>query len=116
RPAQPRESPCARAGPARDPAHGTMLGVVAALMLAAGPVGSLKLSAVPAEAELAQLLWEHSAELQLSRAKVAQARGDYERAQVLPNPGLDVSMNTIPIGPLNTSNDPSLTSPWDVPN
>jgi cobalt-zinc-cadmium efflux system outer membrane protein len=93
-----------------------MLGVVAAVMLAAGPIGSLKLSSAPAEAELAQLLWESSAELQLSRGRVAQARGDYERAQLLPNPGLDVSMNTIPLGPLNTANDPSLTSPWQVPN
>src|SRR5690242_15250930 len=92
-----------------------MLAVVVALSLSA-PGGALKLSSLPAEPDLAQLLWERSPELQLSRGRVAQARGDYERALLLPNPNLDVSMNTIPVGPLNTAADPGLTNPWDVPN
>jgi cobalt-zinc-cadmium efflux system outer membrane protein len=93
-----------------------MLVVVVALTLSAAPSGALRLSPFPSEPELSSLLWEHSPELQSARGKVAQARGDYERANLLPNPGLDVSMNTIPVGPLNTTFDPTLTNPWDVPN
>jgi cobalt-zinc-cadmium efflux system outer membrane protein len=91
-----------------------MLVVVVALTLSA-PGGALKLSSMPSEGELAQLLWERSAELQLARGKVAQARGDYERALLLPNPGLDVSTNTIPVGPTNPTD--AITNPLaEIPN
>lgn len=77
-------------------------------------LGALELSNLPAEPQLAGMLWEGSAELQLQRAKVAQARGDYERSLLLPNPSLDLSANTLPIGPSNPVDLPSPAT--NVPN
>ena len=47
------------------------------------------------------MLWERSPDLATARAKVSAARADLERARALPNPGLDVSWNTIPVGQTN---------------
>ena len=93
-----------------------MLGVVVALSLSADPSGSLKLSSLPSDTDLSSLLWERSPELQAARGRVAQVRGDFERSHLIPNPGLDVSMNTIPLGPINTSGQSITVNPLDVPN
>lgn len=72
------------------------------------------LVAVPAptdDAALAQLVWTRSAELQAARAHVAQAAADAAKAGLLPNPGLDVSYNTIPIGPHNPVSEPFFQIP-----
>jgi cobalt-zinc-cadmium efflux system outer membrane protein len=75
---------------------------------------ALLLSELPGEAELLKMLWERSPDLAMARAKVASARADLERAQKLPNPGLDVSWNTIPVG---ETNPPGMDHPLaHVPN
>lgn len=74
---------------------------------------SLKLSALPGDSALAALLWEHSPEFAATRARLASARAELTRAHLLPNPTLDVSMNTIPVGP---TNPPGLSRLGDVPN
>ncbi|MBK7858618.1 MAG: TolC family protein [Archangiaceae bacterium] len=77
---------------------------------------SLELSKLPSDAQLFELLWERAPDLQLARAKVAQARGDYDRAALLPNPQLDVSANTLPVGPSNQANAPVANAWAEVPN
>ncbi|QSQ27530.1 TolC family protein [Pyxidicoccus parkwayensis] len=74
---------------------------------------SLTLAALPDEAGLASLLWEHSPEFASARARLASSRADLVRAHLLPNPTLDVSMNTIPLGP---TNPPGLSRLREVPN
>ncbi|MFO0600183.1 MAG: TolC family protein [Myxococcaceae bacterium] len=72
-------------------------------------LGSL---APPASDEaLVELVWSRAADLQAQRAKVALAAADAERAGLLPNPGLDVSYNTIPIGPHNPVTEPFFNIP-----
>lgn len=58
-------------------------------------------SHLPADAELMRLLWDSVPDLQLQRARVAEARGDLDRAGLLPNPGLELSASTLPLGPMN---------------
>ncbi|MBU8896268.1 TolC family protein [Corallococcus sp. H22C18031201] len=78
------------------------------------PAGAaLSLAALPDEDHLAALLWEQSAEFAAVRARIAATRADLIRAHVLPNPTLDVSMNTIPIG---ATNPPGLRRWAEVPN
>ena len=50
-------------------------------------------------------------DLQPARAKVAAARADASRSGYLPNPAIDLSVNTMPVGPLNptTLKDPCST-------
>ena len=82
--------------------------------LSGEPKPPLSLSALPDRQELAILLWEGSPRLQSSRTRIAEARGDLQRAHLLPNPTLDVSWNTIPVGELNP---PGLDRPLaNVPN
>ncbi|MFT3711337.1 MAG: TolC family protein [Archangium sp.] len=57
------------------------------------------------DAALAELVWQRSADLQAQRARVAAAAADLEKAELIPNPSLDVSYNTIPIGPHNPTNE-----------
>ncbi|MFZ5445201.1 MAG: TolC family protein [Myxococcota bacterium] len=64
------------------------------------------------DATLARLVWDKSPELQAARARIAQTRADLERARLLPNPGLDVSYNTIPVGPHN----PTSETFFNIPN
>jgi cobalt-zinc-cadmium efflux system outer membrane protein len=74
----------------------------------------LRLSALPDRQGLATLLWESSPRLQPSRVRIAEARGELQRARLPPNPTLDFSWNTIPIGELNP---PYLERPFaNVPN
>ena len=80
-------------------------------LLAAGP---LELSAVGDGVGLTELVWRQSAELQPARVRVAQAEAERRKALRLPNPGLDLSVNTLPVGPLNPSD---LKEPFlNVPN
>ena len=75
---------------------------------------TLDLSAAPDEAALVNLLWEHAPDLQLARARVAAARAEAQRAHFLPNPTIDLSANTLPVGP---SNPVGLSEPWaNTPN
>ncbi len=83
------------------------------LVLVAEPM-TLNLSAAPDEAALVNLLWEHAPDLQLARARVAAAQADAQRASFLPNPTLDLSANTLPLG---QSNPVGLAQPWaNTPN
>jgi cobalt-zinc-cadmium efflux system outer membrane protein len=75
---------------------------------------TLDLAHLPDDSALAQLLWSRSPDLVPARAKVASARGDVVRAGLLPNPSLDASWNTIPVGP---TNPPGLSAPLEnIPN
>lgn len=59
-------------------------------------------------------VWQSSPTLEAARVRVAQAEADRRKAFRLPNPGLDLSVNTLPVGPLNP---PELTDPFlNVPN
>jgi cobalt-zinc-cadmium efflux system outer membrane protein len=69
------------------------------------------LSAPTNDVELSHLVWERSVELQSARARIAQAQADAARARLLPNPSLDVSYNTIPVGPHNPAGEPFLSIP-----
>ena len=85
--------------------------LVVPALLAAGP---LELSAVGNGEGLTELVWQQSPELQAARVRVAQAEADRRRALRLPNPGLDLSVNTLPVGPLNPTD---LKEPFlNVPN
>ncbi|MCA2978969.1 MAG: TolC family protein [Myxococcaceae bacterium] len=60
------------------------------------------------------MVWQFAPDLREARAEVGAARGAVERARLLPNPGLDVGVGTIPVGPLNP---PGLEAPLlNVPN
>src|SRR5437762_2864802 len=88
-----------------------MLGVV----LAAAFGSVLELSKLPSDTDLFQLLWERAPDLQIARVRVAQARADYERSRLLPNPGLDIGVNALPLGAQNPG--APVTNPWlEVPN
>lgn len=92
--------------------------MVLAVLGASGEGGTssaevLELSEVT-PAALAERVWASSPELQLARTKVAAARAEAMRAALLPNPVVDVSVNTIPVGPVNP---PDLREPLlNVPN
>jgi len=75
---------------------------------------SLDLGRMPDDRTLAQLLWARSPDLVTARSKLASARSEVVRADVLPNPSLDASWNTIPVG---RTNPPDLSDPLEqVPN
>ncbi len=69
------------------------------------------LSAPTNDAELSRLVWERSADLQAARVRIALAQADAGRARLLPNPSIDVSYNTIPVGPHNPLGEPFLAIP-----
>ncbi|QRK12816.1 TolC family protein [Archangium violaceum] len=73
----------------------------------------LALASLPDEDGLAALLWAHSPGFATARARIASARADLVRAGQLPNPELDLSWNTLPVGP---TNPPGLDRLRDVPN
>jgi cobalt-zinc-cadmium efflux system outer membrane protein len=84
------------------------------VVLNAGEPGDvLDLSTTSDSTALAEKVWASSPELLQARSKVAAARADAARAQFLPNPSLDLSLNTIPIGPTNPTDlkDPLLNVP-----
>jgi outer membrane protein, heavy metal efflux system len=82
--------------------------LVAGLRPAAAEPRVLDLGALPDDEEIASLLWERAPELVAARARLLQAQAEAERAQRLPNPVLDASWSTIPLG---TTNPPGLESP-----
>jgi cobalt-zinc-cadmium efflux system outer membrane protein len=74
----------------------------------------LALGRLPDDAALARLLWARSPDLVAGRTRIAAARADAVRAGLLPNPTLDGSWNTIPVGQTTPANlDSPMTS---VPN
>lgn len=88
-----------------------MFPVIATLVVAASP---LDLSAVGDGASLPELVWRQAPDLHDARVRVALAEAERQKALRLPNPGLDVGLNTIPVGPLNP---PELKDPLlNVPN
>jgi outer membrane protein, heavy metal efflux system len=91
-----------------------VFGLVPFVALADEQRPPLRLSALPAPNELATLLWERSPSLQPSRLRIADARAGLARSHLLPNPGLDLSWNSIPIG---ETNPPGLAHPLaNIPN
>jgi cobalt-zinc-cadmium efflux system outer membrane protein len=79
-----------------------------------GQPASLRLAALPPDPDLGRLLWERAPDLAAARARVATARAQIVRAETLPNPTLDLSWNTIPVG---ETNPPGLSSRLgSVPN
>jgi cobalt-zinc-cadmium efflux system outer membrane protein len=75
---------------------------------------ALSLAQLPPDEELVALVWSHSADLAQSRARALSAQAEVERASKPPNPGLDLSVNTIPVGELNP---PDLAAPLaHIPN
>lgn len=74
--------------------------------------GPLALGALPGEEELARLLWERSPEFSAARARLASARAELVRAGLLPNPELDFTWGTLPLGP---TNPPGLNRLAEVP-
>lgn len=77
------------------------------------PADSLALASLPDEDNLASRLWERSPEFATARARVASARAELVRAGLLPNPGLELGANTLPLGP---TNPPGLNRLTEVPN
>lgn len=94
-------------------ALGTLLGLTAGAEQHPTSPATLLLATLPDEDALAELLWERSADFADDRAHLATSRAELQRAHLLPNPELDVSMNTIPIG---ATNPPGLRRLADVPN
>jgi outer membrane protein, heavy metal efflux system len=87
------------------------------LLAASGDPGTrdaLHLSALPGDAELGRWLWDHAPALATARARVSVARAQITRSEALPNPSLDLSWNTIPVGGTNPSD---LNAPLsNIPN
>lgn len=79
---------------------------------APAPVPALELSSLPAAADLANLLWTRSPELVEARGRIRADRADVVRSQLLPNPGADLAVGTLPLG---QRNPPSIGF-FDVPN
>jgi outer membrane protein, heavy metal efflux system len=74
----------------------------------------LSLAELPSDADLSALLWNRNPDVVAARARIAQTQAEAERTQRLPNPSLDASWNTIPIG---ESNPGDLEQPLlNIPN
>ncbi len=92
--------------------------ILGALLCAAVPAlaeapDRIQLSALPSDRVLAEQLWRHSPELAAARGRWFAARADVDRALLLPNPSLDLSWNTLPVG---ETNPPGLSPLGEVPN
>lgn len=85
--------------------------VLVVTALAAAP--TLDLSTLEDGHALPALVWVNAPDLQALRAEVARARAEALKAGLLPNPSLDLSVNTLPVGPLNPVDlpDPFLNVP-----
>jgi cobalt-zinc-cadmium efflux system outer membrane protein len=78
--------------------------VAAGVLLASTAVAEprvLDLGAMPDDQAISELLFERAPELIAARARMAQAEADAQRALRLPNPALDASWTTIPLGTTN---------------
>ncbi|PTL77626.1 TolC family protein [Vitiosangium sp. GDMCC 1.1324] len=80
---------------------------------AAPAPAALSLASLPDEDGVAALLWDHSPEFATARARMASSRSDLVRAGLMPNPELDLGLNTVPLGP---TNPPGLNRWTEVPN
>jgi cobalt-zinc-cadmium efflux system outer membrane protein len=80
-------------------------------LLSAAP--PLELSQLDDASQLATVVWQQAPELAEARIRLARAVAEQGKAERLPNPGLDLSVNTLPIGPLNPEGlkDPFLNVP-----
>ncbi len=88
--------------------------VAAALARRARPAAALEVSDYDDEARLATVLWQQAPEVIEARAAAATAASDLRKARTLPNPQLDFTWGTIPIG---TTSPPDLHDPIsNVPN
>lgn len=88
-----------------------MPSVMVLAMILAAP---LELSQVGDGERLPEVVWQQSPELHGARVRVAHAEAERRKALRLPNPALDLSVNTLPVGPLNP---PELKEPFlNVPN
>lgn len=84
------------------------------LALVIGAASPLSLSELSDGKELVARVWQSAPALEEARARMAQAEAERRKAFRLPNPGLAVSVNTLPVGPLNP---PELRDPFlNVPN
>lgn len=82
--------------------------------LVGGQVPALDLSTLGDEGGLAEVVWRHSPELAELGEQLGAAEGAVVRSLLLPNPTLDVGLNTLPVG---VTNPPGLTEPFlEVPN
>src|ERR1035437_9747876 len=86
------------------PGHGVVCAQTPQMFITLALLGAL--SAPTNDAEVSQLVWERSVDLQGARVKIAQAQADAAKARLLPNPTLDVSYNTIPLGEHNPAGEP----------
>jgi cobalt-zinc-cadmium efflux system outer membrane protein len=93
------------------------MAVVAAIATAAVPARralALEVADYDDETKLARVLWERAPEVIDARTTAATAASDLRKARTLPNPQLDFTWGTVPIGTTNPSN---LHDPWsNVPN
>lgn len=95
----------------------TWLAVVATVAATLAPPRralALEVTDYDDEAKLATVLWERAPEVIDARTAAAVAASDLRKTRTLPNPQLDFTWGTIPIGATNPSN---LHDPWgNVPN
>jgi cobalt-zinc-cadmium efflux system outer membrane protein len=81
-----------------------LLSSLGSLAFAQDVPARLDLSHSPGDDVIAQLLWARSPDLVAARAKMATAQSDVVRSGLWPNPSLDASWNTIPVGRTNPPN------------
>lgn len=87
---------------------------VMSVVLAAAAPEVVALSTLKNEESMAETVWTRAPDLQSVRTDVARAIADERKTYRLPNPSLDVGLNTLPIGPSNPAN---LKDPWlNTPN
>ena len=91
-----------------------LLGAASPLVATSGTAQALDVTDYDDEAKLAAALWAHAPEVIDARSAAATAASDLHKARTLPNPQLDFTWGTMPIG---TTNPPNLHDPWsNVPN
>jgi cobalt-zinc-cadmium efflux system outer membrane protein len=60
--------------------------------------GVLDLSQMPSDADLTSALWQHAPDLVDSRTQIEKQAAALQKSHLWPNPTLDLSANTLPIG------------------
>jgi len=98
------------AGPGVDERRSVTFSLL--LILSAAP--ALDLTTLAEPSSLITVAWNEAPSLQPWRASIAQARAKRDKSHFLPNPGLDLSLNTLPLG---RTNPPELAEPYlNIPN
>lgn len=88
----------------------------ATLSLALAATAILDLNALPDDANLGALLWEHAPSLVDERVDIGAAQAQVLRARARPNPQLDLGAGSLPIGATNPEFGGEI-DPWrDIPN